>query len=150
MAQDTNTLVLVGRLTKDAETKELPSGAQVVEFRLAFTSRVKRGEAWEDESGYVSVSYFARSEKLAGWLVKGKQVAVTGRLRFREWQAADGSKRSTLDVLANDVQLLSSGEFRHTDDAPQSDLPGEWGSLPSTPIPSSWVGEDIPFAPSYI
>ena len=109
MAADTNNVTIVGRLTKDAESKTLPSGAQVVEFRLAFTSRVKRGEEWTDESGYVGVSHFAHSEKLAGWLVKGKQVAVTGRLRFSEWEK-DGVKRSSLDILCTDLQLLGGGE----------------------------------------
>jgi single-strand DNA-binding protein len=138
MAQDTNVVVLVGRLTRDAESKTLPSGAEVLDMRVAFTSRVKRGEAWEDESGYVNVSHFARSDRLAGWLVKGKQVAITGRLRFREWEAGDGSKRSVVEVLANDIQLLGG-----KDAAPAGggDLPGDWGTLPSEPV----TDDSVPF-----
>ena len=141
MAADTNTITIIGRLTKDAETKTLPSGTQVIEFRLAFNSRVKRGESWEDKSGFVGVSHFARSEKLAGWLVKGKQVAVTGSLRFDEWETSDGSKRSTLDILASDLQLLGGGES--TASAP-SDLPvAAVGGSSSSP-------DDIPFAASRV
>lgn len=142
MAADTNTITIIGRLTKDAETKTLPSGTQVIEFRLAFTSRVKRGEQWEDKSGFVGVSHFARSEKLAGWLTKGKQVAVTGSLRFDEWETSDGSKRSSLDILASDLQLLGGGES--TASAP--------GDLPVAAVGGSASGDDssIPFAPSFI
>lgn len=131
MASDQNVVALIGRLTRDAEQRTLPSGAVVLDIRLAFTRRVKRGEEWLDESNYVDVSHFARSEKLAGYLTRGKQIAVRGELRFREWEAPDGSKRNALDVLAQDVQLLG----------------GE--SLEATPAGGASVQDDsIPFGPS--
>ena len=130
---DLNSVNLIGRLTKDAEQRTLPSGSVVLDMRLAFTRRVKRGEEWVDESNYVDVSHFARSEKLAGYLTRGKQIAVRGELRFREWEAADGSKRNALDVLAHDVQLLGGDRGLAT------------GSDFATPAPSSASDDSIPF-----
>ena len=142
MAADTNVVVLVGRLTRDAEQRQA-GDTTIQAMRLAFTSRTRRGGEWEDQSNFVDVTLFGR-EGLARFLTRGTRIGVTGRLSWREWQAKDGTNRQSLEVIAQDVQLLDSK------DKATSDLPGEWGTLPSTPVPSSAGGDDIPFAPSFI
>ncbi len=106
--QDTNTVVVTGRLTRDAETRTLAaSGTSVTDLRVAFTSREKRGDQWEDRSNFVDVTLWGR-EGLIQYLVKGQQLTVTGRLRFEEWETDNGGKRNTLKVVAQDIQLMSS------------------------------------------
>jgi single-strand DNA-binding protein len=130
LATDLNVIVLNGRLTQNAETKDV--GEQTVtEFRLAYTQRVKS----EDVSGFINCSMWGHGG-VVQYLVKGKQVSITGSLRFREWQAQDGSKRSVHEVSVRDVQLL--GEKK--DVAPE----------PSKPVGSSAGDEEIPFGPSII
>jgi len=136
MAADTNICVLVGRLTRDAEQRQA-GDTTVHAMRLAFTSRGKRGGEWEDQSNFVDVTLFGR-EGLTPYLTKGTRIGVTGRLSWREWEAKDGTKRQSLEVVAQDVQLLDSKEKA------SSDLPGEWGTLPSTPVPAG-DDSDIPF-----
>jgi single-strand DNA-binding protein len=128
MAADANGLFLVGRLTKDAESKQIGDNT-VHEFRLAFTTREKAGGDWTDKSNYVNVAYWG-SEKMGQYLVRGKQVAITGSLVYREWQSQDGSKRSVNEVRARDVQLLGG------------DRTGDGGA---TPAPKPPVDEEIPF-----
>jgi single-strand DNA-binding protein len=128
MAADANGLFLVGRLTKDAESKQIGDNT-VHEFRLAFTTREKVGGDWTDKSNYVNVAYWG-SPKMGEYLVRGKQVAITGSLVYREWQSQDGSKRSVNEIRARDVQLLGG------------DRTGDGGA---TPAPKPPVDEEIPF-----
>lgn len=97
-------MALVGRLTRDVEARQTAGGTSVLNMRLAFTSRTKRGDSWEDASNYCDVVLFNR-ENLAQYLTKGARIGVAGRLSYREWEG-DSGKRSVLEVVANDVQLL--------------------------------------------
>lgn len=112
MPQDANGLFIVGRLTKDAESKEIGEHT-VHEFRLAFTTREKVSGEWSDKSNFIGVSYWG-SPKMAEYLVKGKQVAVTGSLVYREWQSQDGSRRSVNEIRARDIQLLGGQQAAET------------------------------------
>lgn len=136
MAQDTNSVTLVGRLTRDVEVRN--SGETVIlSMRLAVTGRKKVGDSWEDVPNYFDVTHFARSEKLADYLTKGRQIAVQGRLSWREWQDKEGTSRQSVEVIANDLQLLAEGKGGASSAAPSG------GG-------SSRRDEDIPFAPSII
>ena len=143
MAADTNVVVLVGRLTRnarridwmDAEQKQVGE-TTIQSMRLAFTSRSKRGGEWSDESNYVDVTLFCR-EGLGRFLVKGTRIGVTGRLSWREWETADGQRRQAIEVVAQDVQLLDGKR-----EGGGGDLPGEWGTLKSEPAPAD---DSIPF-----
>lgn len=104
MAADLNSVTLVGRLTRDAEARQTAGGTSVMNMRLAFSTRVKRNDSWQDESNYVDVVVFGK-EGLGQYLTKGSRIGVVGRLQYREWES-DKGKRSTLEVVANDVQLL--------------------------------------------
>lgn len=151
--QDTNTVVVTGRLTRDAESRTIGADNTVTDLRLAFTSREKRGGEWEDRSNYVDVTLWGR-EGLLQYLTKGVQITVTGRLRFEEWEK-NGERRNTLKVVAQDVQLLNSrGENTQQGPPPQAGndiptpqtLPGTGGGSRRTTDPDSM---DIPFAASF-
>lgn len=105
MGADVNSVTLVGRLTRDPEQR---GGGTVLAMRLAFSASRKVGEKWEDVAQYVDVVTFGRqAEALSSLLEKGDQIAVAGRLAWREWQANDGTTRSSHEVVAERVQLLS-------------------------------------------
>ncbi len=125
MAEDTNTTTLVGRLTRDADIRDYGSeGRQVANLRLAFTTRNNQGGEWTDKSNYINVTKWSVGG-LAPYLVKGQQVAVTGRLELREWTDKDGNHRQDIEVVANQVQLLNSrGENTQQAPAPRgNDIP---------------------------
>jgi single-strand DNA-binding protein len=101
-----NMINLVGRLTRDPELKEIGGGRSVCELRLAVENPGRGGE--RGEPTYVDVSTFgAQAEACARYLVKGRQVAVSGRLVFREWTGGDGLKRSAHSVRGR-VEFLGS------------------------------------------
>ena len=109
MAEDINRVVLIGRLTRDAELKSIASGQSVCKFSLAVNRRKKSGDQWEDEASFFDVVLWGRQgETLHQYLLKGKQVAVDGELRQDRWQQ-DGQNRSKVEIVAATVQLLGSG-----------------------------------------
>jgi single-strand DNA-binding protein len=113
VAGSINTVVLVGNLTRDPELKALPSGTSVCSLRVAVNDRVKdptTGE-WTDKPNYISVDVFGgQAENCAQYLARGRQVAIEGRLRWREWETQDGQKREAVSVAANNVQFIGPRE----------------------------------------
>lgn len=125
-----NSVALIGRLTKDPELGHIESqeGRAVCDLRIAITNGADKPPT------YVDVSTFDRqAEACATYLAKGREVAVSGRLVCREWEAEDGSKRSKHSVIGR-VQFLGSGNGSAAADDTED------GAPESTP-----EGEDIPF-----
>ena len=109
MAEDINRVVLIGRLTRDAEQKSIASGQTVTKFSIAVNRRRKNGDQWEDEASFFDVVLWGRQgEILHQYLLKGKQVCVDGELRQDRWQQ-DGQNRSKVEIVASNVQLLGGG-----------------------------------------
>jgi single-strand DNA-binding protein len=120
---DMNHVSLIGRLTRDAEYKVLPSGQAVCNFSIAVNRRRKNGENWEDEANYFDIVLWGKqADSLNRYLVKGKQIGVDGELRQDRWQQ-EGQNRSKVVISALNVQLLGGGPGQNG--APQG---GAYGS----------------------
>jgi single-strand DNA-binding protein len=103
---DLNHVVLIGRLTRDAELKYTANGQAVCKFSIAVNRRRKNGDQWEDEANFFDVVVWGRQgESLNQYLVKGKMVGVDGELRQDRWQQ-DGQNRSKVEIVAAYLQLL--------------------------------------------
>src|SRR5947208_12325550 len=106
-----NKVILVGNLGRDAELRYTPGGAAVSKFSVATT------EVWNDKSGqrqerteWHNIDLWGKqAESLSGYLVKGKQVYVEGRLQTDEYTDKEGNKRKTTRVRCDRVVLLGGG-----------------------------------------
>lgn len=109
MASSFNKVLLMGNLTRDPELRYLPSGQPVTSFTIAVNRNyvAQSGEKKEEVSFIRIVVWARRAEVCNEYLRKGSPVFVEGRLQSRSWEAQDGSKRSTLEVIAQNVQFLS-------------------------------------------
>lgn len=108
MANDTNIVVLVGRLTRESELRYTQAGTAVARFSIAVNRRKRSGDKWEDEVSFIDcVVWGKQAETLNPYLEKGKQVCVQGELRQNRWEQ-DGQPRSKLEVVAVNLQLLGS------------------------------------------
>jgi single-strand DNA-binding protein len=111
---DLNHVVLIGRLTRDAELKYTASGQAVCKFSIAVNRRRKNGDQWEDEANFFDIVVWGRQgESLNQYLVKGKMVGVDGELRQDRWQQ-DGQNRSKVEIVATYLQLLGGGSGAST------------------------------------
>jgi single-strand DNA-binding protein len=110
MPADLNRVTLVGRLTRDPELRHTGGGDPICSIRLAVSSRARDESGnWGDKSNFFDVTVFGRqAQTAADYLAKGRRIGVDGRLSWREWQAQDGTKRQSVEVIANDVFFLDS------------------------------------------
>lgn len=98
---------LVGNLTRDPDLRATPSGTSIANMRVAVNTRRKVGDEWQDVAGYYDVVVIGRrAETCAEHLSKGRQVAVDGRLQWREWTDKEGNKRQSVEILADEVQFI--------------------------------------------
>lgn len=106
-----NHVTLAGNLTRDMELRSTASGYEVGSFGLAVNERRKNGEEWEDVPNFFDCTMFGtRAAKLAQYLKKGTKACVSGKLRWSQWQAKDGSNRSKVEVVVDDVEFMSRRE----------------------------------------
>ena len=146
-ATNINRVVITGNLTRDPELRSTPGGTPVCSLRVAVNSRRKESESgqWVDKPNYFDVTVWgAQGENCAQYLGKGRPVAVDGRLNWREWQAQDGSKRQSVDIIADSVQFLGSRDGAQSNGAPESDLQADTSDFEEVGV-ASGSDDDIPF-----
>lgn len=151
MAANLNRVVITGNLTRDPESRTLPSGTSVCELRVACNGRRRTADGqWEDDPNYFNVSVWGpQGENCQRYLSKGRGVAIDGRLRWREWET-DGQKRQAVDIVAETVQFLGGGNggegggssSRSSAGSTGSDIPVDASDFVA-PGPTS--DDDIPF-----
>lgn len=125
-----NKVLISGNLTRDPETRRTAGGTAVLSFGVAVNDRAKNQQTgeWEDRPNFVDCVMFGTSAEAVGrYLSKGGKVAIEGKLRWSQWQAQDGSKRSKLEVIVDEIEFMSRGERQ--------------GNAPAADVYS----EDIPF-----
>lgn len=105
-----NKIFLIGRLTKNPDLRYTPSGAAVCEFRLAVDRRFKNQNG-EKETDFINIVVWNKpAENCAKYLSKGRQTAVEGRLQIRSFDGKDGQRQWVTEVVADNVEFLSSGQ----------------------------------------
>ena len=98
-----NRVILAGNLTRDPELRFTNDGVPVCSFGLA----VNRVRSRSEEVDFFDISAWRElGETIANYKKKGDPILVEGRLQYRTWEAQDGSKRSKVDVTADNVQFL--------------------------------------------
>ncbi len=124
-----NKVILVGNVTRDPETKYLPSGTAVCDVGLALNHKWfdKSSQTKKEETTFVDVTLFGRTAEVAGeYLSKGAACLIEGRLKLESWDdKQSGQKRSKLKVIGETLQLLGGrgGEPR----GEESQVPHEHG-----------------------
>lgn len=100
-----NKVILIGRLTKDPELSYAAgSGTAVTRFTLAITRQFKK-----EETDFINCIAFGKTgETIAQYLTKGRQLAITGNIRTGSYDAKDGTKRYTTDVVVESFEFISS------------------------------------------
>lgn len=103
-----NKVLLIGRLTRDPESRTTPSGASVTAFGLAVNRVYTKRDSGEkvEETCFVDIEAWGRTgENIQRYMTKGRQIFVEGRLKFDSWER-EGQRRSKLSVVAENCQFL--------------------------------------------
>ncbi|HFI0217930.1 TPA: single-stranded DNA-binding protein [Streptococcus suis] len=130
-----NNVVLVGRMTRDAELRYTPSNQAVATFTLAVNRNFKNQDG-EREADFVNVVIWRQqAENLANWAKKGALIGVTGRIQTRSYDNQQGQRVYVTEVVAESFQLLESrGQQSNSQD-------GSFGNS----SPMDIQDEDLPF-----
>ncbi len=110
-----NKVMLMGNLTRDPELRYTSGGQAVCNFSIAMNRYYnnKEGER-QEETTFMRITVWGKQgENCAQYLSKGRSAFVEGRLESRSWEAEDGTKRTSIDVVADNVQFL--GGLRGSD-----------------------------------
>ncbi|QIM46083.1 single-stranded DNA-binding protein [Streptococcus ruminicola] len=107
-----NNVVLVGRMTRDAELRYTPSNQAVATFTLAVNRNFKNQNG-EREADFINcVIWRQQAENLANWAKKGTLVGVTGRIQTRNYENQQGQRVYVTEVVADNFQILESRATR--------------------------------------
>jgi single-strand DNA-binding protein len=142
---DLNRVTLLGRLTRDPELKNLPTGKSVATFSVA------TGRVWKDASGqkqqqseFHNIVAWGKLGEIANqYLRKGRQVYLEGRLQTRDWTGQDGVKRYRTEIVAENLILIGSGGGAATSAAPASAAGQVSDFAPQASAPAEVVEEEI-------
>ncbi|VHB89617.1 single-stranded DNA-binding protein ssb [Streptococcus pyogenes] len=103
-----NNIVLVGRMTKDAELRYTASQVAVATFTLAVNRRFKEQNG-EREADFINCVIWRQSaENLANWAKKGALIGITGRIQTRNYENQQGQRVYVTEVVAESFQVLES------------------------------------------
>ena len=103
-----NIVTISGNLTRDPELRQA-GNTSVLSFGVAVNDRRRNPQSgqWENVPNFVDCTVFgSRADALAGLLHKGSKVAIDGKLRYSSWEGKDGKKRSKLEVVVNELELM--------------------------------------------
>ncbi len=103
-----NKVMLIGNLTKDPELTTTNSGVSVCRFSLAVQRRFSNSESGPQADFFNIVVWRGLGENCHKFLKKGSKCCVMGRLQNSSYEASDGSKRYTTDIIADDVEFLGT------------------------------------------
>ncbi|WP_209740801.1 single-stranded DNA-binding protein [Clostridium tertium] len=133
-----NKVILLGRLTKDPELNfAAGTGAAVTRFTLAVTRPFKK-----DETDFINCIAFGKTgETIAQYLTKGRQLAVTGSIRTGSYDAKDGTKRYTTDIVVDSFEFIGQGNNNNQGNTPQNNFGGMNFEDEMTPVDDG----DMPF-----
>ena len=107
-----NNVVLVGRMTRDAELRYTPSNVAVATLTLA-VNRPFKNQNGEHEADFINVVIWRQqAENLANWAKKGAQIGITGRIQTRSYDNQQGQRVYVTEVVAETFQLLESRSVR--------------------------------------
>ena len=151
MPSDLNKVILIGRLTRDPELRHTPNGAPVASFSIANNrTYVTGGEKKEMVSFFNCVAWNKLAELVSQYCKKGHRVGIEGRLQQRSWDDQEGNKRSTVEVVVDNVQFLTprDSQSERVGDSQASSQSSSQDRYPANePDPGSHPlsDDDIPF-----
>ncbi len=144
-----NSVVLIGRLTRDPEVRMTTSQLVVATFSIAIDRPVRAGG--EKQTDFPRITVFGRqAENCERFLAKGRLVGIQGRLQTGSYQNKDGVTVYTTDVVADRVEFLEWGDRRQKQQSPQEGYhppQEEYHQTSFADLPAEFqpVDEDVPF-----
>lgn len=144
-----NNVVLVGRMTRDAELRYTPQNQAVATFSLA-VNRNFRSQTGEREADFINcVIWRQQAENLANWAKKGALIGITGRIQTRNYENQQGQRVYVTEVVADNFQLLESRASREAHSAGGNSYTPNNNNFGGNPAPSFGGAESSNPVPNF-
>ena len=139
-----NKVVIMGRFTKDPELRRTGSGTAVTSFSLA-CDRDFKSQSGDKETDFIEVvAWKNTAEFVSKYFTKGRMAVVEGRLQIRDWTDKTGNKRTTAEVVADNVYFADSKRSESNDNQKEN-FNALSGRLSDDFVPISEEDGEIPF-----
>ena len=143
-----NKAILIGRLGRDPEVRQMPNGDAVCNFSIATS------ETWKDQHGqkqerteWHNITLYRRIAEVAGqYLKKGSLVYIEGRIQSRKYTGKDGIERTAYEIIGSEMKMLggkAEGSSENTNTAEPPDPPRR--QAPAAPAAVDDIDDDVPF-----
>lgn len=110
-----NKIIIMGRLTRDPELRRTGNGLAVASFSVAVDRDWPSKDAGEKETDFINcVAWRQKGEFVSKYFEKGSMIVVSGRLQIRSWTDDSGNKRTTAEIVAEDVYFGESKKKEST------------------------------------
>jgi single-strand DNA-binding protein len=159
-SRSVNKVILLGHLGKDAETRFTPSGISVSKFSLATSRRSKDQQTgeWKESTDWHNIVMW-RTENVANYLLKGKQLYLEGRIENRSYEDKDGQKKYITEIVCEGANVIllggggrgadaeQGGDFDRPVSMPRSarPQPAAQSSAPPEDFNQGITDDDVPF-----
>lgn len=143
-----NRIILMGRLARDPELRHTQTGTPVASFRLAVDRDFKDKQTGEKATDWIDVvAWRQTAEFVSRFFTKGRLAVVEGRLQMRDWTDKDGNKRTSAEVVAENVYF---GDSKRDAEAGGYSAPayGAQGGYAPPPAPAPSMGYAAPAGPA--
>jgi len=140
-----NKAIILGKLTRDPETRSTQSGASVVSFGVAHNARYKSasGEPKEDVLFIDCTAFGKTGETIAQYMRKGSEILIEGRLKLDQWEDKEGQRRSKIGLIVDHFHFTGKGQQQ--EGQAQVKPATSPAKQAKTPQPTPISDEDIPF-----
>ena len=139
-----NKIIIMGRLTRDPELRRTGSGTAVTSFSLA-CDRDFKSQSGEKETDFIEVvAWKNTAEFVSKYFSKGRMAVVEGRLQIRDWTDKAGNKRTTAEVVADNVYFADSKRSESNDNQKEN-FNALSGRVSDDFVPASEEDGEIPF-----
>ena len=139
-----NKVFLIGNLTRDPEFRETPSGVPMCRFTIAVNRNYKNADGERQTDFFNCTAWRVTAETISRYTKKGNKVAVTGSIELRDYEDNQGARRTAVDVIVQDCEMLTprdnSNGFDEFSEMPRQSAPKKKPTLQAMDDDS-----DIPF-----
>lgn len=135
-----NNVSLIGRLTADPELKHTQSGISYSRFSIAVDRQYSKDK--EKEADFINiVAWKGTAEFVCKYFTRGQRIGITGRIQTGSYTDQNGNKRSSFDVVANDVEFVERKQSTYIGN---NDVPDQNDSNTNSLV-QALNDEDLPF-----
>ncbi|MDO4549491.1 MAG: single-stranded DNA-binding protein [Clostridia bacterium] len=145
-----NKVILIGNLTRDPELRTTSTGISVCTFGLAVNRRFQNQQGVREVDFFNVTAWRQTGELCARYLTKGRKCCIVGSVQIRTYDAQDGTKKTVVDVIADEVEFLPSSQSgqRPGDDIPPPPEPTGYmprSNKPAASAPDPIDDDQLPF-----